>query len=112
VNHPNNPEHSEAHLLESLYVLDADHNPARPASLMAWAEFMGRTPHLVDLDELPKCTVSTVFLGIDHNFFGGRPTLFETAVFFRDGHFSIFDRYETWAKAEKGHMRAVKQLSK
>lgn len=52
--------------------------------------------------------VSTVFLGLDHSFFGDGPRqLFETLVF--DGpHDGAGCRYATWAQAEAGHQALVK----
>lgn len=51
--------------------------------------------------------VSTVFLGIDHNFFGrGQPILWETMIFADDEGFSM-DRYESRDDALAGHTRAV-----
>ena len=52
-------------------------------------------------------SVSTVFLGLDHNFGGdGPPLLFETMVFG-----GLFDdeqkRYATYEEAEKGHLLMV-----
>ena len=49
--------------------------------------------------------VSTVFLGIDHNWTGqGRPILFETMVF---GGGEVWEdvqqRYRTWQEAQEGH---------
>jgi hypothetical protein len=49
--------------------------------------------------------VSTVFLGLDHNFGGrGRPLLFETMTNDR-----MVERYATWEEAEAGHKRAVEE---
>ena len=55
--------------------------------------------------------VSTVFLGIDHNFYGdGPPLLFETMVF-HDNLVDLFcDRYSTAAAARIGHASVVEQL--
>lgn len=53
--------------------------------------------------------VSTVFLGIDHNFSGGVPLLFETMVF-GGPHDDATFRYPTWAAAKRGHNRIVKAL--
>lgn len=55
------------------------------------------------------CEISTVFLGIDHNF-GGRegdpPIVFETLVF--GGPLDDWmRRYATWAEAEAGHEETV-----
>lgn len=51
--------------------------------------------------------VSTVFLGIDHNFFGdGPPILYETMIFGGDHHEDMW-RYSTRADALHGHLVAV-----
>lgn len=61
--------------------------------------------------------VSTVFLGIDHNWSGGVPILFETMIFLRreeveeqaDWELVGYQRrYSTWLEAEQGHEEAVK----
>jgi hypothetical protein len=51
--------------------------------------------------------VSTVFLGIDHNYTDeGPPILFETMIF--GGRLSDWQRrYATWEQAEQGHRAAV-----
>lgn len=54
--------------------------------------------------------VSTVFLGLDHNFGdGGEPVLFETLVFggTMDGY---MDRYTNWIEAEQGHQAIVDKV--
>lgn len=65
--------------------------------------------------ELPKkhnrlagIRVSTVFLGVDHNFFGDgrRPIVFETMIF-GGPHDGYQERYATWEEAEVGHRRAL-----
>lgn len=69
--------------------------------------------------------VSTVFLGLDHNFMGdGPPILFETMVFGEEhltkflGHERISreemgcSRYSTYDEAEKGHAAHVAKLEK
>jgi hypothetical protein len=49
--------------------------------------------------------VSTVFLGLDHNFMGvGPPILFETMVF-GGPHDQDQERYCTWDEALLGHLR-------
>lgn len=50
--------------------------------------------------------MSTVFLGLDHNFSGGEPILFETMIFGGplDGEQR---RYHTYDQAERGHTEAV-----
>jgi hypothetical protein len=56
-------------------------------------------------------TVSTVFLGMDHNIIGPTPLWFETMTFgHSDNSDQIQERYETWDEAEAGHARIVKRL--
>jgi hypothetical protein len=52
--------------------------------------------------------VSTVWLGIDHGFGDGAPTIFETMVF-RSGKWTDLEcaRYATEAEARKGHATMV-----
>jgi hypothetical protein len=51
--------------------------------------------------------VSTVFLGVDHNFGDGPPILYETMVFGGPCGGQM-RRYSTWEEAERGHMRVCK----
>lgn len=56
--------------------------------------------------------VSTVFLGLDHNFTGqGPPLLFETMVF-GGALVQHCERYSTWEEAEKGHEDIVEKIKK
>ncbi len=78
--------------------------------LMTWAEWMEKAERHVARDVIGESEVSTVFLGLDHNFSaGGPPILFETMVFGgkMDGH---MERYATWAEAERGHRKVVEQV--
>ncbi|WP_439372903.1 hypothetical protein [Bradyrhizobium sp. DASA03120] len=54
--------------------------------------------------------ISTVFLGLDHRFFGdGPPLLFETMIF--GGRLDEFqNRCATWDEAEAMHAEAVEQV--
>lgn len=55
--------------------------------------------------------VSTVFLGLDHQWRdGGEPHIFETMVFWGGWRDLYCARYSTWAEAEAGHRRAVRQV--
>jgi hypothetical protein len=56
--------------------------------------------------------VSTVFMGLDHNFTGqGPPILFETMIFGSELDQSM-RRYSTWDEAAAGHIALVEQLRK
>ena len=55
--------------------------------------------------------VSTVFLGVDHNWSReGSPILFETMVFGVDNEHQR--RYSTWEQAEQGHRDVIKLVTK
>jgi hypothetical protein len=60
-------------------------------------------------DKIGKTRVSTVFLCIDHNFYGSSgPVLFQTLI--SDGPLADeMWRYSTYAEAERGHQVAVTQ---
>jgi hypothetical protein len=65
------------------YVLDEDGNPVREEDPMTWTEFMRDDERRrVAFDEAGKWTVSTVFMGLDHDVIGtGQPVLWKTMVF-------------------------------
>ena len=65
----------------------------------------------VGLTEIGDIRVSTVFLGIDHNFCGGAPLLFETMIF-GGPHDQEMQRYSTWDEAENGHEQMVELAKK
>ena len=53
--------------------------------------------------------VSTVFLGIDHNHFGGEPLLFETMIFGGENEYEM-TRCSTWEEAEAQHNEMIGRL--
>ena len=85
-----------------------------PADLMTWAKWFetagtSRIVAKTNVGDVPdsEASISTVFLGIDHNFSdSGPPLLFETLVF-GGKHADHMERYSTWDEAEKGHARIV-----
>lgn len=110
MSNPRNPEHDEAALLRHLWVLGPNHEPMHPKSVDEWGAAQMGMGRMVDFDDLGVCEVSTVFLGINHNYTGrGAPVLFETAIFRQDG-VEIVARYRTWAEAEQGHAAVLKRL--
>ena len=84
--------------------------------LMEWALWLESADRRVSLDEFDGFTVSTVFLGLDHNHFGtGDPLLFETMVFCDDPEVDEprgggVRRYFTWAEAQDGHQQVVRTV--
>src|SRR6476646_6845896 len=74
-----------------------------------WMRWFETSDRQIGDDKIGKTRVSTVFLGIDHNFYGSSgPLLFQTLIF--DGPLADeMWRYATYAEAERGHQEAVTQ---
>jgi hypothetical protein len=63
--------------------------------------------------EVSNCVVSTVWLGIDHNFGDGPPLIFETMIFGEGNNAPYEDwcwRYSTLEEAEVAHEAIVAAL--
>jgi hypothetical protein len=76
------------------------------ASLMEWARFFERFDRRIAKSKIHGVEVSTVFLGLDHNWSGqGPPIVFETMVFGGELDEEMW-RYATYAEAEAGHLAA------
>ena len=85
-------------------------------SLNDWAaKFEDRSYQVVKQDRIDGWFVSTVWLGIDHSFFGGPAQIFETMIFPPDGETgekhpdldNWQDRYPTEETAKAGHEQAL-----
>jgi hypothetical protein len=76
--------------------------PVPEPDLMKWAEWMQTADCIVFQEEIAGGVVSTVFLGLDHQYGAGPPLLFETMVF-RDGESVACHRCGTWREAEAQH---------
>jgi hypothetical protein len=91
------------------YILDEKGDAVHePALERCYAWFERPENRLVKRDELPNSvSVSTVFLGPDHNFVGrGPPVLWETMIV-GGKHDGYQERYTGRAAALKGHAVAV-----
>ena len=79
---------------------------------MQWANWVSGQNCIIKQTDTMGKFVSTVFLGIDHNFTGkGKPVLFETMVFDQDGTPMDCQRFNTWEDAEENHQLTVDALS-
>jgi len=97
--------------VQGLYVLDADgRTPVLEENVTAWGEWFETGNRHVAKTQIGNLGhISTVFLGIDHAFFGGPPILFETLGFLGLDEDEFFGRYSTWEEAEAGHWARVKE---
>lgn len=89
------------------YILE--NGATKEVSLLEWAEWFENFElrKIAQTDISKKVWVSTVFLGIDHNFLGGGPPLlFETMVFGLDDE-EIFHRSATLDEAKISHETVV-----
>jgi hypothetical protein len=76
--------------------------------LLEWAKWFETADRGIDATHFFGFTVSTIFLALDHNFCDcGPPVLFETMVFYPDGHGREQWRYRTYDGAVWGHRIAV-----
>lgn len=96
--------------MNSRYILIGQ-TPVLEPSLEKWAEWFGRSStdgsRVVAQTEVGASVVSTVFLGLDHQWGHGPPILFETMIF-TDGESEDFQqRCSTWLEAEAQHGRVV-----
>jgi hypothetical protein len=91
------------------YILDSAGNPIPCDDILTWAKWFENTENrILQRDELPNgVCVSTVFLGMDHNYcFEGPPILWETMIFGGE-HDSYQDRYNSREAALEGHKQAL-----
>jgi len=96
------------------YVLDDNGEPLQVDDVLAWAAWF-ETAHaarVVAQDELAGgVSVSTVFLGLDHNWgFGGPPVLWETMIF-GGPHADWQRRWCSREEAIAGHAEALQLAS-
>lgn len=92
------------------YILDPTTKAAIPCDdLDAWGRWFEKADRHVAQTKLNGYRVSTVFLGLDHDFSGNGPAiLFETMVFPGDSWGEVYcDRCSTWDEAVAMHEKAV-----
>ena len=89
------------------YILTKD-KKIKQVSLMTWAKWFEGEDRIVKREVVGKFTISTVFLGIDHNFSDkGKKLLFETMVFGDEEQYQ--ERYSTYQEALEGHEKISKK---
>lgn len=106
-----------------IYVLDDHGEPEECDDFIRWSEWLGTDERrIVRRQTVPvsagEVEVSTVFLGIDHNFTDTPPYLWETALFFQGNLPELSGRlqggpqrrYASREDAIAGHNAFVRQL--
>lgn len=63
------------------YVINDKGQPVIEPDLMTWAKWMEKAERHVGLTRIGPYKISTVFLGLDHNYGKGPPVLWESMVF-------------------------------
>lgn len=93
------------------YILDDKGEPIPCEDILTWGRWMQGKNKIVKQEMVGDSKVSTVFLGLDHNFSGrGKPTLWETMIFGGE-----LDQYQTRCsgsreQAEAMHEKAVDKV--
>ena len=110
---PFSEEEMRQHRVQNNFLLDENNVPYPCEDLLTWGRGIeklvteGRKG--VKKEMVGKFFISTVFLGLNHNFIKkGLPLLFETMVFNHGTKENKYldhymERYSTWDEAEKGH---------
>ena len=94
------------------YILDGK-TPILEPDILKWAKWFEHSDKRVAKSFIGEILISTVFLGIDHDFRSqGPPLLFETRISGSEKFENFQERYSTWEEAEKGHQQAVAQVEK
>jgi hypothetical protein len=87
------------------YILNDDHTVTGTDDVVEWGNSFYKDRH-VGTSEIHGHRISTVFIGIDHNWGPGEPLLFETMIFGPTlGDYQT--RCSTWEQAEEMHYNAV-----
>lgn len=94
------------------YRRDGTPYPDGDEGLFEWAkDIESREKQIVRQETLPNgYFVSTVWLGLNHQWSEGPPLIFETMVFLPNSHSDDYcERYSTEDEALAGHVRAVEE---
>lgn len=92
------------------FILDEHRKPVKEPNLLKWATWFKNADRTVAKTEIASLLVSTVFLGLDHNFSEGPPILWETMVF--NNHESVYQNRCSGSieQAEAMHQKTVEMV--
>ncbi len=96
-------------MLRSFYYILENGIPKLAISMQEWGQWWEKTDRTVAKTKIRKVLVSTVFLGLNHQWGDDPPLLFETLVFggIFDGE---MERYSTLDEAKAGHEAMVERI--
>lgn len=93
------------------YILDSKGRPVVEPDLFKWARWIETAKRHVGDDFFGEVRVSTIFLGLDHNYaMEGPPVLWETLIFGGKLDQHLWRCSGTWEQAEAMHAQAVAQV--
>jgi hypothetical protein len=85
--------------------MNADGSYYPTTNMSKWASFFESGDRLIAYTGNDNIHISTVFLGLDYNYFHDEPILFETII--TGGKYNSFQiQYHTYAEALEGHKMA------
>jgi hypothetical protein len=94
------------------YIWDRETDTIKPVDTLTWGRYLEEGDRTLQITEFNGVTVSTVFIGLDYNWYKrpGGPIVWETMVFGgeRDG---LQRRYQTKEEAIAGHDQIVSEMS-
>lgn len=96
-----------------LFILNEAGQPVPEPNLLVWGRWFESKARIVKQENVEPYRVSTVFLGLNHNFDpGGPPILWETMVFGRGPLNQTMDRCSgNREQAEAMHLRMIERIS-
>ena len=95
--------------MAELYRMLPDGSVEAVEDLMEWGKVMQKENRLVAKVQSGDVRISTVFLGLNHQFGEGPPLLFETMVF-GGKHDQECERYSTRDEALAGHCKMATKV--
>jgi hypothetical protein len=93
------------------YILNENNQPVVEHDLFTWAKWFETADRVVSKTNFGDIQISTVFLGLDHQFDEGRPILYESMVFGGKLNERCI-RYSTREEAITGHNELVAEVVK
>lgn len=97
--------------MNNKYILDEKGNPKSEPDILKWSKWFETAERHIGDDKIDGVKISTVFLGLDHNFGEGKPILWETMIF-GGKHNDYQKRYTSKKSALNGHKKAIKMVRK